>query len=238
MSQQINLFNPAFLPQKKHFSAATMLQALALISAGTIAFAGYAAYQVRSLARLAAASEKPLIAQRDQLAALAKELGVRGQSTLLQEELARTEAQVKSRRELLASLQTGMLGNVQGFSRYLAAFARQRTEGVWLTGISLGGDENDLVVRGRALRADLLPPYLRALNQQEVMRGRRVTELRLSAFQEPAATVAPGQPGAGSAAPAGSRRPARFVEFTMLAPRHAADAPKAEPVDPRRRTAS
>ena len=237
MSQQINLYNPAFLRQKKYFSARTMVQALALIACGIAAFTGYAAFQVKALAQITADSDRQLAVQRAQLAALTKELGGQGKGTLL-DELARAEAQVKSRRELLASLQTGVLGNVQGFSRYLAAFARQQSQGVWLTGISLGGDENDLLVRGRVLRAELLPPYLRALSHEEVMRGRRVTELRLSASQDPAAAVAPGQPGAASPASAAPRRPTRFVEFSLLAPRTLADTAKPEAGEPRRRAPS
>ena len=50
MSQQINLFNPVFLKQKKYFSVMTMLQALGLIVLGSIVFYGYAWYQVQQLA--------------------------------------------------------------------------------------------------------------------------------------------------------------------------------------------
>jgi hypothetical protein len=237
MAQQINLVNPAFRRQKKHFSASTMAQALGLIAAGTLLFSGYAAYKVRMLKQANANAETQLAAQRAQLAALAKELGPQGTSGLLTDELARTEAQVRGRRELLNSLSTGALGNVKGFSRYLEAFARQRTDGVWLTGINVGGDENDLVVRGRVLRADLVPAYLRALNSEEVMRGRRVTELTLNAIQAPKAAVAPGQPGEASVGAAEGRRPVQFVEFNFTAPRHADDAAK-PPADARRRSPS
>src|SRR5579871_1795413 len=149
MSQQINLFNPIFRKQKKYFSALAMLQALALLAVGMIAFFGYMSYQVRSLAAVDAQSQRQLVALQGQLAALAKELLPQGKNTALGDELARTESQVKVRRDLLASLRTGALGNVEGFSRYLAAFARQNIEGVWLTGLSVGGDENELVIRGR-----------------------------------------------------------------------------------------
>ena len=46
MSQQINLFNPIFLKQRKYFSLLTMLQALGLIVLGSLFFYGYALYQV------------------------------------------------------------------------------------------------------------------------------------------------------------------------------------------------
>lgn len=229
MSQQINLFNPIFLKQKKHFSSVAVLQALALIAAGTLAFSGFAAYKVRALVKIAADSEKQLGAQRTQLAGLAKEFAPQGRSAALAEELARAEARVNGRRELLNSLQAGELGNVQGFSKYLAAFARQSTEGVWLTGIAVGGDENDLVVRGRVLRPELVPTYLRALNREEVMRGRRVVELSLSASDEAKGSVSAGQAGAGAPQPAAAGRPTRYVEFSLVAPRTIAAAPKSAP---------
>ena len=169
---------------------------------------------------------------RGQLATLAKQQQSVAKGSTMAEELARTESQAKSRRDLLASLKTGTLGNVDGFSRYLAAFARQRLDGVWLTAIAVGGDENDLVVRGRVLRAELVPTYLRALNGEEVMRGRRVTELSLNAVQEPAPVVTAGQPGEAAAGAPTARRPLRFVEFSMSAPRRLEEAPKPEPAKP------
>jgi hypothetical protein len=222
MSQQINLFNPAFLQRKKSFSAATMLQALALIAVGTIAFAGYAAYKVQGLAAVAAQTELQFAAQRTQLAALAKELGPQGSGGTLAEEITKTEARLNARRELLTTLRTGELGNVEGFSKYLAAFARRRIDGVWLTALTVGGDENDMVVRGRALRPELVPSYLRALNGEEVMRGRRVTELSLTANREAIGAPLPGTPtgAAPVAQPPQQHAPTRYIEFSLVAPRN------------------
>lgn len=228
MSQQINLFNPVFLRKKKYFSAATMAQALGLIAVGMIAFSAYSSYQVKKLASAAAQSQAQLEAQRTQLAGLLKRQGPPGKNTALADELVRTEASAKSRRELLTSLRSGALGNVKGFSRYLAALARSRTDGVWLTGVVVGGDENDLQVRGRVLRPELVPAYLQALNGEDVMRGRRVTELSLTAVREPAVAVPAGQAGASAAAAAAPRAPTRFVEFSVVAPRRPDESPKTE----------
>ena len=49
MSQQINLFNPIFMKQRKYFSLLAMLQALGLIVAGALLFYGYAIDQVGEL---------------------------------------------------------------------------------------------------------------------------------------------------------------------------------------------
>ena len=227
MAQQINLFNPVFLKQKKHFSAVTMLQALGLLLGGILAFYGYALYESRALGQVAADANRQLKAQAEQAGRLTREFSPQGRSRMLEDEVARASARVKQREEMLAVLRTGGLGNTEGFARYLAAFARQPVSGVWLTGFSIGGDESVLQLNGRVLQADLVPAYIRALNREEVMRGRRVSELRLTArdVRETAASAAPGASPApaGAAAPpaAAAATPSRYVEFSLVASRGA-----------------
>ena len=234
MAQQINLFNPVFLKQKKYFSGVTMLQALALLLGGILAFYGYTLRETQVLARVAEDAGRQLKAQREQVARLTQEFSPQGRSKMLADELARATARLKQREELLSVLRTGGLGNTDGFARYLGAFARQSMSGVWLTGFSIGGDESVLLVNGRVLHPDLVPAYIRALNREDVMRGRRVSELRLTAREE---RDAPGTaaPGAGATvAPAGP--PRRYVEFNLTAVRGSAAAsapgPAATKADP------
>jgi Tfp pilus assembly protein PilN len=222
MAQQINLFNPVFLKQKKYFSAVTMLQSLGLVVAGVVAFYGYTVYESRAIARVAADASRQAIAQAAQVAALTREFSPQGRSRLLQEELGRVGARLKQREDMLSLLQTGGLGNTAGFSRYLTALARQPLAGVWLTSFTVSGDEIELHLGGRVLQPDLVPAYLRALNREEVMRGRRVAELRLTAREEQRVpgTAAPGANPAGAAA-AKPPAPARYVEFSLVSLRTA-----------------
>jgi len=216
MSQQINLFNPLFLRKEKYFSARTMAQALGLIALGFVAVYGFAAYQTRSLERTAADYARQANAQRDQLVALSG----RGRSKLLEAEVARLDAEVSARRALVETLQGGELGDTEGFSRYFAAFGHRPMQGVWLTGFSVGGGGNELKIRGRVLHPDLVPAYLRALNEEAVMRGRQVTDLKLVARDESLARR-------GSADAAAAAGPERFVEFDLSAPLKIAEAAKA-----------
>lgn len=206
MSQQINLFNPLFMRQEKYFSARTMLQSLALIMLGLIAIYAYALWQSDDLKRLASQYGRQLAAQRDQFVSLTGQ----GRSKLLEAEVARLEADVKARSGVLDLLQGGGLGNTDGFSQYFAAFARRSMRGVWLTGFSVAENGNVLSIRGRVLHPDLVPAYLKALNEEDVMRGRLVTELKLVARDESGVRRgAAADPNAG---------PARFVEFDLSAP--------------------
>lgn len=212
MSQQINLYNPIFLKKEKYFSARTMLQALGLIAVGLSAFFFYAFLQTRIVEREAAEHRVQLAAQRDQLAKLATEIGGRTRNKALDAEVARTESELKTRQATLQALATGELGNASGFSDFFAAFARQALPGVWLTAFTIGDSGNELVVQGRALNAELVPAYLRALNSEPMMRGRRVTEMKLAAKS------------IGRAAKGEDRTPERFVEFALTAPLRLAEA--------------
>jgi hypothetical protein len=146
-------------------------------------------------------------------------------SKTLEAEVARLESAVKVRQGLLDTLTTGQLGNSEGLSRYFAAFGRQATHGVWLTGFAIGEGGNDLRVNGRVLHPDLVPAYLRALNREAVMRGRQITELKLSAKDAAAPAVAP--PSGSASAPRAEQ--ARFVDFSIMAPLRVAEPEKDRP---------
>lgn len=211
MSQQINLYNPLFLRKEKYFSARTMLQSLGLIALGLVALFGYALVQTRDLERLAGEYAQQLGAQREQFVKMSGQ----GSSKLLQTEVAQLEAALAERGGMLDALRGKELGNTDGFSRYFAAFARRPMRGVWLTGFSVGESGNELKIRGRVLYPDLVPAFLKALNQEEVMRGRQVVELKLAARDESAARGAQVAPG-----------PTRFVEFDLSAPLRLAEPGK------------
>jgi hypothetical protein len=206
MSQQINLFNPLLLQPKKYFSALTMAQTLGILLLALFAVYGALAYQTRQLERRAFDGEAALKADQERLLAVTKQFSPAGRSKALADELARTEREVDMRARLLDSMRVGELGNTEGVSRFFTAFARQTVPGVWLTGVTIAAGGHELALRGRALQPDLVPQYLRALNREEVMKGRSVTELKLAAHEP--------RPAPGGKPPAG---PDRFVEFSLRA---------------------
>jgi len=214
MSQQINLYNPLFLKKEKLFSTRAMAQALGLVALGLVGIYAYSAMQAREAERIAKDYAAQVTAQREQMVALSARSSANARSKTLEAEVARLEAAVKSRQGLLDTLTTGQLGNSEGISRYFAAFGRQATPGVWLTGFAIGEGGNDLRVNGRVMHPDLVPVYLRALNREAVMRGRQVTELKLSA-KDAAVPQAATPAGAANAT---RPEPARFVDFSITAP--------------------
>jgi hypothetical protein len=205
VSQQINLYNPVFLKQKHYFSALTMVQALAVVLAGALGIYAFEVRQNRVLEQVLADADKRTTSQREQLLKFSKDYSAQGASRTLTEELARADQRLLQRQGLLADLKTGVGGNAEGFSRYLAALARQSTPGVWLTGLEIGAKERDLLIKGRALESQMVPAYIRSLNREAPMAGRPVGELRMTARGDAGPTPQKGEP-------------ARYIEFSLSIP--------------------
>lgn len=186
MSQQINLFDARFRKRKHQFSAATVALALVLVLALSIVLQQLYAHQNRSLQATLAQTDKRAADLRDQTLRLAKDFSEQGRSNALDDEIARVEEQLRVRRGLLGGMQSGVGGNVQGFSPYLSALARQTMNGVWLTSVEIAPGSGDLVLKGRVLDSNLVPAYIRQLNREPLFSGRSVSELRLAAKTEAA----------------------------------------------------
>lgn len=197
MSQQINLYNPVFLKQKKYFSALTMLQALGLIAVGAALFYVYAAYQVNLLSRQVDEAGKRYAAEENRLMRYASEYSPQQSAQLLEEQLRGLEAQAAAQQELLESLKSGAMDNTSGYSEYLRAFARQVIPGLWLTGFSIDNNGTQLSLSGGATDPSLVPSYIQRLNREKVMQGKSFAGLQM---QQPKAE---------------GGKPARYVEFML-----------------------
>jgi hypothetical protein len=215
MAQQINLYSPIFLKREKHFSVRAMGYGLAVLAAGVAAFYGYAWREHQALARAVQGNDARVAEQRTQYAKLAQQLLSDDARKGLEAEAERLDGEVARRRKLLDALHAGVFGGTEGVSSYFAALARRALPGVWLTGVAIGEGADELTLTGGMSSAELAPSYLRALAEEPVLRGRRVTELQLRRKETPGAAQAAGRTVAS----------ARYLEFTLAAPRRVRDAP-------------
>lgn len=223
MSQQINLFNPIFLKQKKIFTALPMAEALGVIVVGALLLNWYAVQSVAELEK-EAASGKELLAKREQrLAAARVQFAARAKNPALASEVVAAEAELKALRDVSSVLQGGTLGNTAGYAEYFRAFSRQNVSGLWLTGVSINGAGNDIGVQGRAMQATLIPNYIARLTGERVMHGKTFASLDISRPDAAAPVAAPATAATATAtAPAPAPAPAPavpvaspFVEFSL-----------------------
>lgn len=199
MSQQINLFNPVFLKQKKYFSVLAMLQVLGLILLGSGFIYGYAKHQVGLLARQSEETGKRYAAEQLRFANFASDFSPQKSNQMLQDELKKLESESVRQKEILDTLKTGVIGNTEGYSEYMRAFARQTLSGLWLTGFYIDADGSEMSLNGAALTPQLVPTYIQRLSKEKVMKGKTFSFLQM---QQPKALAS--QPSSKS-----------YVEFSM-----------------------
>ncbi|MBE0627188.1 MAG: MSHA biogenesis protein MshI [Burkholderiales bacterium] len=207
MSQQINLFNPIFLKQKKTFSAVNMLDALAVLLVGVALFYGYASIETLNLDRQSVETARQYHQSQARLAEASARYARKKLDTGLETEVNRLQAQLNARKAALDELGTGMLASGASYAEYLRALARQSLAGVWLTRFSVGTGGADMEIVGRALQPGLVPSYIQRLVQEPAMHGRSFDSLNMA--QRVAALPA------DASRPAGATASYNYIEFRL-----------------------
>ena len=182
MSQQINLFNPVFLKQRKVFTALAMGQALAVLVVGIAVLALYSQRSVAVLEGEAAASAEQLARRQARLEQANRELAPRQPSAELNARVAAAEEKLVALRDVSGMLYRGGFGNTTGYAEYFRAFARQDVGDLWLTGLTIDGPRADIGIEGRALQAELVPAYIARLASEPVLKGKRFGSLKIASL--------------------------------------------------------
>lgn len=206
MSQQINLFNDLFEQKQQRFSAKTMALAAGVLVLGIAGMGGYASMRVNALQREADAGAAQLDKAQKRLAAVGADFAPRRSDETLAGQLGEAETRLAALRRVSDLIARGGIGNPQGYAEYFRALARQRVDGLWLTGVRIGGAGQDIGVRGRALDPALVPGFLGRLRNEPVMQGKPVGSLQIG---EAAAVKSVDKDGKESTAPA------PYVEFSL-----------------------
>lgn len=184
MSQQINLFNPAFRKQQTHFSLPTMFQGLGLILAGALLVYAYAAYQVSALDKLSGQSSRQLNEIQTKMANVSAGYSPQQANQLLQDELTQLEKKIVDTNQSVEALRSGAVGNTTGYSQYMSAFSRQVVPGLWLTGFKMTGDEAEISLSGGVIAPELVPSYIQKLGREGVMQGKSFANLQMKSAKD------------------------------------------------------
>ena len=180
--QQVNLFNPAFLPQKRRLGAAMMGTSLLVLVAGIAALGLALQAQTARLRADADSGATQLARKQARLASVGAEFAPRTKSAELEAELAQADAQLAALRHVSGVLQRGELGDSSGFAGYFKAFARQSVPGLWLTSVSVAG--KDIGLKGRTLDPALVPGYIGRLTQEPLLQGKSFASLQIGQAEE------------------------------------------------------
>jgi hypothetical protein len=207
MSQNINLFNPAFRKQRQLVTMNALAGCLAVALLTLLGVQAYLQQDVAGLTEELRSSEALLKVQRGYTDKLQREAAMRKSSIQLETEIARLETELKQGRDAMEALRNNAIGTQEGFSEYLRAFARESTNGLWLTGLTIGGG-GDIEIRGRVLSAELVSGYIQRLNREKVLAGRSFARLQMAQLK---ADPEKSREKDAKSAP----QPAPFLEFSL-----------------------
>lgn len=206
MSQQINLFNEGFEHKRQRLTATTMAVFTSVLVLGLAGVGVAGQLRVNSLQRDAALGAAQLDKVQKRLDSVSAEFKPRRSDPKLAGDLADANTQLAALRHVSDLIAHGDLGNTQGYAEYFRALARQHVEGLWLTGVHVGGAGQDIGVRGRALDAAMVPGFLGRLRQESIMQGKPIGSLQIA---EAPALKLPGKDGKEIV------QPAPYVEFSL-----------------------
>ena len=92
-------------------------------------------------------------------------------SKLLENEIAILSNELSKRQQVQDLLSSHALGNTEGLSGYLEAFARQHVQGNWLTKITIANGGKSLGIAGKTLSSELVPVYMDKLAGEALLNG-------------------------------------------------------------------
>ena len=125
MSQQINLYNPAFERRRDLLSlpGAVTAWGVAVIAVAVVMLA--MSVRTGNLEHKLVQTSAARDASQADMNRLAGQLAARKPDPSLAAEVAQLEEAVASRKEVMSTLKGGSIGDTRGFSAHLQAFARQ-----------------------------------------------------------------------------------------------------------------
>lgn len=98
-------------------------------------------------------------------------LAQRNTNQALLDELKRLEREAGDKARVLDLLSGETLGNTDGFSEHLAALGRRHPQGLWLEDVRIGDGGREILLRGKALHAELIPRLIEGLQKETAFEG-------------------------------------------------------------------
>lgn len=218
MSQQINLYNPAFEYKKQILTAASMAAALGVLIVGLVVLVALGEVRLARLQGEATAGAQRLGQAQKRLADANAAFAPRSADTGLTTQLQDAQAERAGLQRVADVIARGDLGDTRGYAEYFRALARRNVEGVWLTGVGIGAAGNDISLRGRALDGALVPGYVSGLRNEPVLQGKAIGSLQIGQGAAVKVRDADGKE---------TEAPAPYVEFSLQSAAPA--APGAQP---------
>jgi len=176
--QQVNLYHDELKSKKLNYSASMSLKLCLFVIVGLSAFSGFKSYQTQQqelVLQEVKNTQSKLSAEKTKIEASRKQ-----EDTVLAKKIIRKKQELSNKQKVLSILNQDEFGNADGFSGLVGGLARQRLEGLWLTGLRFSSGGKDIFLKGITNKASLLPKYLQRLSAEKSFAGMTFKNLQMN----------------------------------------------------------
>ncbi|MEQ1635766.1 MAG: PilN domain-containing protein [Methylococcales bacterium] len=179
MMQQVNLYKDILKEGQKQNNLLLYALVLGMLSLFVIGYSLYRAWDLVNIEKLASQSREQhgkVSALVDQLAAAQPASEV---NAALIAEVADWQNSLNELTKTLPLMDNQANGTPAGFSKYFQALARQSSREVWLTNISIAGEQQGINLEGSTFTPSAVPVFLQKLQQEPIFSGKTFAKLEM-----------------------------------------------------------
>ena len=178
-SQQINLFQAELRPAANPLSTSRVVTAIATLVVGMALLLMHGNRQIEEIEAIVAGLEEVSSNNRAYLEQMARVRSTNTPNQLLTARLAEVQREHDALQGVINELEDVSKTYTQGFSAYLAGFARHPVNGLWLTGFRISADSGEMQISGSTIHAENVPVFLQQLAAEDAFAGREFHTFRM-----------------------------------------------------------
>lgn len=180
MSQQINLLNPDLIKKDSLLSQTNIALAAGLFLFATVGFYIFENNYLMELESQNIATAHQLSDLKETINQLvAKQHNQQGKTSTLATKIEALERKKMHQQAIINSVNQNSIKTGQSYAALLRAFSKQSLDGLWITGLSIDQDAQNLSIKGRTLNADLVPEFIAKLRAEPALNGKTFTDLNM-----------------------------------------------------------
>ncbi len=184
MIQQVNLYQDALIQVSPRSVINTFFAGLIALTALLIGVTIYLVLESNKVEDNVQKIKQQLGEAKTRLQILQTQYPKQQINGLLKQELDRSQNNFNSLSQVINLLTDTTSDQTQGFSRYFSALARQSMSEVWLSNITINGQQRSLELKGSSYFPGKIPVLLQKLQGESVFQGKRFVKLSVSQTEE------------------------------------------------------
>jgi len=179
MSQQINLLNPALIRKRDFLNPNTIVMLFGVLFVGLITYTIFERSTLSELQIKRTEAANALASTQSRLTEMMASKTVSNDKTAILNQIKQLKEKETMQKAMINAVTQNGDAKKPSYAGLLRAFAKQSIDGLWITGLSINQDAEQLRISGRTLNADLVPKYIAKLRAEPALKGKTFSELTM-----------------------------------------------------------